>query len=99
MNKERLMKVIVSPIVTEKSQMVADKYHQIAFKVVRDANKAEIKAAVELLFKVKVDNVQVLNMKGKEKRFSGALGRRNHWKKAYVLLAEGHDINFGTEVA
>lgn len=99
MNQERLMKVILSPVVTEKSQTVADGARQIVFKVVRDANKTEIKNAVELLFKVKVENVRVLNMKGKVKRFSGMIGRRNHWKKAYVSLAEGHDINFGAETA
>ncbi|OGT88910.1 MAG: 50S ribosomal protein L23 [Gammaproteobacteria bacterium RIFOXYA12_FULL_61_12] len=95
MNKERLMKVLLSPIVTEKSSSVAEKARQIAFKVTTDASKPEIKAAVEMLFEVKVDNVRVLNNKGKEKRHGAMMGRRSDWKKAYVKLMPGHDINFG----
>lgn len=97
MNQERLMKVILGPLVTEKSQMMAEKHNQVTFRVARDAEKHEIKQAVELLFKVEVENVQVANVKGKIKRFGGRLGRRNHWKKAYVSLAEGQDINFGAQ--
>jgi len=97
--QERLLKVIMGPLVTEKSQINADKHRQITFQVTRDANKQEIKEAVEMLFKVKVEGVRVANMKGKVKRFSNTLGRRNHWKKAYVSLAEGHDINFGAAEA
>jgi large subunit ribosomal protein L23 len=88
------MKVILAPLVTEKSQRIADKHKQIAFKVVTDATKPEIKAAVELLFKVEVESVSSLNVKGKKKRFGRHEGRRKDWKKAYVTLAEGHDISF-----
>lgn len=94
MNQERLMKVIVAPVITEKAQLVADKHHQIVFKVLPDACKNEIKAAVEQLFKVKVDAVRVANVKGKQKRFGQMQGKRKDWKKAYVSLAEGHDIKF-----
>jgi large subunit ribosomal protein L23 len=94
MNQERLMKVILSPLVSEKSTTVADKHNQVVFKVLPDANKNEIKSAVELLFKVEVASVRVCNMKGKKKVFKQKLGQRKNWKKAYVALKEGHDINF-----
>jgi large subunit ribosomal protein L23 len=94
MSSDRLMKVLVAPIVSEKSTMIAEKHEQVAFRVLRDATKAEIKAAVELLFNVKVQSVQVLNQSGKTKRFGRTLGRRNNVRKAYVSLAEGHEINF-----
>jgi large subunit ribosomal protein L23 len=94
MNQERLMKVLVSPIVSEKSTMVAEKNDQVAFRVLQDATKPEIKAAVELLFKVQVESVQVLNQKGKTKRFGRYTGRRNNTRKAYVSLAPGQEINF-----
>ena len=94
MNQERLMKVLVGPIVSEKSTMVADKNSQIAFRVLQDATKPEIKAAVELLFKVEVESVQVLNTKGKAKRFGRFEGRRRNTRKAYVSLAPGQEINF-----
>ena len=94
MNQERLMKVLVGPIVSEKSTMVADKNSQIAFRVLQDATKPEIKAAVELLFKVEVESVQVLNAKGKAKRFGRFEGRRRNTRKAYVSLAPGQEINF-----
>lgn len=100
MNRERLMNVLLSPHVSEKTTRVADSSNQIAFKVVPDATKPEIKKAVELLFEVKVSSVQVVNLKGKKKRFGQSVGRRNHWKKAYVTLAEGQDIDFlGAESA
>jgi len=94
MNQERLMKVLLAPIVSEKSTMVADKNSQVAFRVLQDATKPEIKAAVELLFKVEVESVQVLNTKGKSKRFGRFEGRRRNTRKAYVSLAPGQEINF-----
>jgi large subunit ribosomal protein L23 len=94
MNAERLMQVLLAPIVTEKATSVAEKNNQIAFRVVADATKPEIKAAVELLFKVQVESVQVLNRKGKEKRFGRFIGRRRHERKAYVALAPGQEIDF-----
>lgn len=95
MNNERLMKVLMSPIVSEKSATIADAARQFAFKVSTDASKPEIKAAVELMFNVEVDSVRVINMKGKQKRHGAVMGRRADWRKAYVKLAEGHDIDFG----
>ena len=94
LNSERLMKVLLAPIVSEKSTMVAEKNSQYAFKVTQDATKAEVKAAVELLFKVQVEGVQMLNQKGKVKRFGRFVGRRDHTRKAYVSLKEGQEINF-----
>ena len=94
MNQERIMKILVSPIVSEKSTRVAEQNRQFVFKVVKDASKPEGRKAVELMFDVKVDAVQIANVKGKVKRFGGALGKRADWKKAFVTLAEGHDINF-----
>lgn len=97
MNAERLMQVILAPIVTEKSTMIAENNNQVAFRVAKDATKPEIKAAVELLFKVEVDGVQVSNRKGKEKRFGRLIGRRRNERKAYVALKPGQEIDF-TEV-
>lgn len=94
MNPERLMQVLVAPIVSEKSTMLADKRNQVAFRVLQDATKPEIKAAVELLFKVQVESVQVLNQAGKAKRFGRFQGRRRNVRKAYVSLAPGQEINF-----
>ncbi len=94
MNQERLMKVLIAPIVSEKATMIADKNEQVAFRVLADATKPEIKAAVELLFKVQVESVQVLNQKGKQKRFGRSIGRRRNVRKAYVSLAPGQEINF-----
>jgi len=94
MNQERIMKVLISPIVSEKSTRLADQHRQFVFKVVKDASKPEVRKAVELMFDVKVDAVQIANVSGKVKRFGGALGKRSDWKKAFVTLAEGHDINF-----
>ena len=93
-NQERLMQVLLAPVVSEKSTFVADKNEQVIFRVAQDATKPEIKAAVELLFKVQVKSVQVANVKGKEKRFGRFIGRRRHWKKAYVCLKPGQEINF-----
>jgi large subunit ribosomal protein L23 len=83
----------LAPIVTEKATFVAEKNNQVAFRVIADATKPEIKAAVELLFKVQVDAVQVLNRKGKAKRFGRFVGRRRNERKAYVSLKEGQEIN------
>ncbi|MDD5329461.1 MAG: 50S ribosomal protein L23 [Sulfuricella sp.] len=94
LNQERLLQVILAPQISEKSTMVADKHEQVVFRVVIDATKPEIKAAVELLFKVEVDKVQVLTVKGKEKRFGKTIGRRKDWKKAYVALKPGQEISF-----
>ena len=92
--QERLMTVLQGPVFSEKSTMSVEKHNQIVFKVRKDATKSEIRDAVELLFEVKVDGVQVMNYRGKVKRFSQTRGRRNHWKKAYVRLAEGSQIDF-----
>jgi len=94
MSKERLMTILLGPHVSEKTTRVAEKNNQVTFRVRHDANKAEIRKAVELLFEVEVENVTVVNVKGKVKRFGQTLGRRSDWKKAYVKLAEGHDIDF-----
>ena len=94
MNAERLMQVILAPSVTEKATFVAEKNQQVAFRVVADATKPEIKAAVELLFKVQVESVQVLNRKGKVKRFGRFVGRRRNERKAYVSLKDGQEIDF-----
>lgn len=88
------MQVILAPQVSEKSTYVADKNEQVVFRVVGDATKPEIKAAVELMFGVQVDGVQVLNVKGKVKRSGKVMGRRKDWKKAYVALKPGQEINF-----
>ncbi|MGH8599404.1 MAG: 50S ribosomal protein L23 [Burkholderiales bacterium] len=93
-NVERLMQVVLAPVVSEKSTLVADKRNQTVFRVVRDATKPEIKAAVELLFKVQVAAVTVSNVKGKVKRSGRVNGRRSHWKKAFVSLKPGQEINF-----
>ncbi|NEX19108.1 50S ribosomal protein L23 [Thiorhodococcus mannitoliphagus] len=95
MNNERLMKVLLSPIISEKSTRLAETAGQVAFRVVRDATKQEVAKAVELLFEVKVDEVQILNVKGKQKRFGQRLGKRQDWRKAYVRLQAGQDIDFG----
>ena len=93
-NEERLLQVLLAPQISEKATWVADKYEQVIFRVAPDATKPEIKAAVELLFKVQVESVQVLNVKGKTKRFGKFTGRRQGWKKAYVSLKPGQEINF-----
>ena len=95
---ERLYHVLIAPVVSEKSTMIADKHNQVAFKVAQDATRQEVKAAVELLFKVQVDSVQILNRRGKEKRFGRTPGRRAHLRKADVCLKPGQEINFAEEV-
>ena len=94
MNQERLMQVLLAPQISEKATWVADKNDQVIFRVVSDATKPEIKAAVELLFKVEVESVQVSTVKGKQKRFGRSMGRRKNWKKAFVSLKPGQEINF-----
>ena len=91
---DRLMNVVLAPVVSEKSTFVADKNRQYVFRVADDATKPEIKAAVELMFKTKVRGVTVSNVRGKEVRRGRAFGRKRSWKKAYVRLAEGQEINF-----
>jgi large subunit ribosomal protein L23 len=93
-HQERLTQVIVGPHVSEKTTAAADGAHQVVFKVRPDATKTEIKRAVELLFEVKVDRVTVTRVPGKTKRFGMRRGRRSDWKKAYVRLAPGHDLDF-----
>lgn len=97
-NPERLMKVLIAPQVSEKSTYVGEKHDQVVFRVLQDATKPEVKAAVELMFKVQVKSVQVANVKGKAKRFGRFDGRRRNWKKAYVCLQPGQEINFAAEV-
>lgn len=92
--QERLMEIILAPLVSEKSSNAAERDHQVVFRVRLDAKKREIKRAVEQLFDVEVDSVSVARMPGKRKRFGLQMGQRSAWKKAYVRLAEGHDIEF-----
>lgn len=92
MNQERLFKVVLAPHVTEKTSL-AGGGNQVVFKVLKDSTKLEIKKAVEQLFEVKVKSVSTAIVKGKSKRFGRALGVRNDWKKAYVTLREGYDID------
>ena len=101
-NPERLMTVLLAPVVSEKSTFVADKYEQVIFRVLQNATKPEVKAAVELMFSkkdkpVEVMSVQIVNVKGKQKRFGTHMGRRRNWKKAYVCLKPGQEINFAAE--
>lgn len=93
-SQERLLQVLLAPQISEKATYVAEKNEQVVFRVVTDATKPEIKAAVELLFKVQVQSVQVLNVKGKVKRFGRGVGQRKGWKKAFVCLKPGQEINF-----
>ncbi len=95
----RLMQVLVAPIVSEKATQVADKSNAVTFKVLQDATKPEIKAAVELMFKVQVKGVSVVNTKGKTKRFGRSVGRRDNIRKAYVMLQPGQELNFSGEAA
>jgi large subunit ribosomal protein L23 len=95
----RLAQVLIAPIVSEKATMAAEKHNQVLFKVMRDATKPEIKAAVELMFKVEVESVSTVIQKGKVKRFGKSIGRRDHVKKAYVALKKGQELNFSGEGA
>lgn len=94
MNKERIFTVLLAPHVSEKASMAGEKSNAVVFKVAKDANKLEIKKAVEALFEVKVQSVRTCNVKGKQKFFGRVAGKRASWKKAYVSLAEGQDIDF-----
>jgi len=95
----RLMQVLVAPVVSEKATMMADRTNAVVFKVLRDATKPEIKAAVELMFKVEVLGVSVVNIAGKTKRFARGTGRRNNLRKAYVRLKPGQQLNLSGEAA
>ena len=93
-NKSNLAAVLQAPVISEKSTIAAETNRQFVFKVKKQASKMQIKNAVEMMFEVQVDSVRVLNVKGKKKRFGQTLGKRSDWKKAYVKLKEGHDIDF-----
>ncbi|GAC32469.1 MULTISPECIES: 50S ribosomal protein L23 [Paraglaciecola] len=93
-NEERLLKVVLAPHVSEKATLAAEVNNTVVFKVLKDANKEEIKAAVEKLFEVEVNSVRTVNVKGKTKRHGSSFGKRKDWKKAYVVLKEGQDIDF-----
>lgn len=98
MNQERIFKILLSPHISEKATMVADSNNQYVFRVAKDANKLEIKKAVEALWDVKVKSVTTLNVAGKTKRFGRLEGKRSDWKKAYVSLVEGNELDFlGTD--
>ena len=96
-NPERLALVLLAPVVSEKGTQIAEKHEQVIFRVLQDATKPEVKAAVEAMFKVQVESVQVVNVGGKQKRFGKFTGRRRNWKKAYVCLKPGQEINFAAE--
>jgi large subunit ribosomal protein L23 len=96
-SEERLMKVLLAPVISEKATFVAEKNEQVVFLVAPDATKPEIRAAVELLFKVEVESVQVANRDGKQKRSGRFTGRRNHTRRAFVCLKPGQEINFTEE--
>ncbi len=93
-NQERLLTILLGPHVSEKTTRVAEEANQVVFRVRRDSTKAEVRKAVEMLFEVDVKNVQVANCRGKLKRHASTYGRRRDWKKAYVTLAEGQNIDF-----
>ena len=97
MNTQRLANIIVSPRISEKATMRADLENQHVFSVLKDATKPEVKKAVELMFDVKVTNVRLMNVQGKLTRIGRTFGKRKDWKKAYVRLQEGFDINYGEE--
>jgi large subunit ribosomal protein L23 len=94
MNFDRAANILLSPHVTEKATLIGDASNQFVFKVIQDADKGEIKHAVETMFNVQVDSVRTLKVKGKTKRFGWRMGKRKNWKKAYVKLKPGHDIDF-----
>ena len=99
MNTQRLANIIVSPRISEKATMRADMENQHVFSVLKDATKPEVKKAVELMFDVKVKSVRLMNVQGKLTRIGRTFGKRKDWKKAYVRLQEGFDINYGEEEA
>jgi large subunit ribosomal protein L23 len=94
MNNERLYNIILAPVVSEKTTMLGDRVRQFAFRVMKNATKQEIKKAIELIFKVEVNSVTTNHVKSKTKRFGRIMGTKSGWKKAYVTLKEGHDIDF-----
>jgi len=94
---DKALQSVLAPQITEKATMVADKFNQVVFKVTAEATKAEIKSAIETMFKVEVSAVNLLNMNGKIKRAGRAFGKRADWKKAYVSLKPGQEINFTGE--
>jgi large subunit ribosomal protein L23 len=94
MRQIELMNVLESPVISEKSSLSAEKHNRVVFRVKRTATKHQVKRAIELLFKVEVDSVHVLNVKGKTKRFGRTMGTRSDWKKAYIKLKPGFDIDF-----
>ncbi len=96
MSQYQMFDVLEAPIVSEKSTVAAEKDNRFVFRIKKQATKLQVKHAVETLFKVEVDSVRVLNVKGKQKRFGKTLGQRSDWKKAYVKLKPGHDISFAT---
>lgn len=96
---ERLHQIILAPVVSEKSTNLAEQHNQFVFKVLRDARKPEIKRAVETLFKVEVKSVQTLNVQGKRKRFGRFQGKHSDWKKAYITLAAGQEIDLISDAA
>ena len=87
-------KILLRPVVSEKSTTAAEKHQQVVFEVLPNAKKAEVRKAVETLFSVTVEKIQIINVRGKIKRFGRTPGQRSNWKKAYVRLAEGQDIDF-----
>lgn len=94
MNQERIYKVLLGPVVSEKAAAAGENGNQVVFKVASDATKLEVKAAVQALFDTKVEQIRILNVKGKTKRTRYGLGKRSDWKKAYVRLEQGQDIDF-----
>ncbi|MCP4389448.1 MAG: 50S ribosomal protein L23 [Gammaproteobacteria bacterium] len=96
MNQERIFQILKVPHISEKSALLGESANQAVFQVATDANKAEIKAAVEQMFDVKVANVRTVNMKGKTKRQGMRRGKRSDWKKAYVSLEQGHEIDLAS---
>jgi len=98
-NQDRLAQVLISPIISEKATALAEHANVVAFRVLKDANKHEIRAAIELMFKVEVSSVSTVNIKGKKKRFGKSMGRRNDVRKAYVMLKPGQELNLSGEVA
>ena len=95
--QERLMQVLLAPQVSEKGTTVGEKHNQVVFRVKPDATKLEIRQAIEALFKVTVTQVRTLNVRGKSKRFGQRSGVRSNWKKAYITLAQGQEINFAAD--
>tara|TARA_B100000035_G_scaffold314791_1_gene332294 strand:+ start:14646 stop:14954 length:309 start_codon:yes stop_codon:yes gene_type:complete len=96
-NTDKSLQTVLAPQITEKATMIADKNNQIAFKVTKDATKSEVKMAIETMFKVEVRSINILNINGKTKRSRTGMGKRNDWKKAYVCLKPGQEINFTGE--